>query len=103
LLAARELENKYGQKVAVINFHTIKPLDTEILYKYAEMSDKIVTVEEHQIAGGFGSAVCEAVSDKYAKIIHRIGVKDKFGQSGTPAELIKFYNMDVADIVKVGI
>ena len=103
LLAAKELENKYSKKVAVINFHTIKPLDTETLYKYVEISDKVVTVEEHQIAGGFGSAICEAVSDKYAKVIHRIGVKDKFGQSGTPAELIKFYGMDVVDIVKVGV
>lgn len=103
LLAAKELESKYSQKVAVINFHTIKPLDTETLYKYVEISDKIVTVEEHQIAGGFGSAICEALSEKYAKVIHRIGVQDKFGQSGTPSELIKFYGMDVVDIVKVSI
>lgn len=103
LLAAKELEEKHDKKVAVINFHTIKPLDTETLYKYLEISEKIITVEEHQIAGGFGSAICEAVSEKYAKIIHRIGVKDKFGQSGTPQELIKYYNMDVADIVKVGL
>ena len=103
LLAARTLEVDHGKKVAVINFHTIKPLDTETLYRYVELSDKIVTVEEHQIAGGFGSAICEAVSEKYAKIIHRIGVQDEFGQSGTPAELIKFYKMDVVDIVKAGL
>jgi len=100
LLAAKELESKHNQKVAVLNFHTIKPLDTETLFSYVEKSEKIITVEEHQIAGGFGSAICEAVSEKYAKIIHRIGVQDHFGQSGTPAELIKFYKMDVADIVK---
>lgn len=103
LLAAKELEKKYSKKVAVINFHTIKPLDIETLYKYVEVSKKIITVEEHQIAGGFGSAICEAVSEKYEKIIHRIGVKDKFGQSGTPAELIKFYKMDVVDIVEAGV
>ncbi len=103
LLAAKELEEKHNQKVAVINFHTIKPLDTETLFVYVEKSEKIITVEEHQIAGGFGSAICEAVSGKYAKIIHRIGVQDHFGQSGTPAELIKFYKMDVADIVAVSI
>lgn len=103
ILAAKELESKHNQKVAVINFHTIKPLDTETLYQYVEKSEKIVTVEEHQIAGGFGSAICEAVSEKYAKIIHRIGVRDHFGQSGTPAELIKFYKMDVSDIVKASI
>ncbi len=100
LLAAKELESKHNQKVAVINFHTIKPLDTETLFAYVEKSEKIVTVEEHQVAGGFGSAICEAVTEKYSKIIHRIGVRDHFGQSGTPAELIKFYKMDVVDIVK---
>ncbi|MBC7766609.1 transketolase family protein [Arenimonas sp.] len=103
LLAAKELETKHNQKVAVINFHTIKPLDTETLFTFVEKSEKIVTVEEHQIAGGFGSAICEAVSDKYAKIIHRIGVQDHFGQSGTPTELIKFYKMDVVDIVKASL
>jgi transketolase len=103
LLAAKELEEKHAKKVAVINFHTIKPLDTETLYKHIEVSQKIITVEEHQIAGGFGSAICEVVSEKYSKIIHRIGVRDVFGQSGTPAELIKFYKMDVVDIVKAAL
>jgi transketolase len=103
LLAAKQLETEHDKKVVVINFHTIKPLDIETLYKYVEVSEKIITVEEHQIAGGFGSAICEAVSEKYAKIIHRIGVQDHFGQSGTPEELIKFYKMDVVDIVKAGI
>ncbi len=103
LIAAKELETKNNKKVVVINFHTIKPLDTETLYKYIEVSDKVITVEEHQIAGGFGSAICEAVSEKYAKVIHRIGVKDRFGQSGKPEELIKFYSMDVVDIVNAGL
>ncbi len=103
LLAAKELEEKHNQKVVVINFHTIKPLDTETLFSYVEKSGKIVTVEEHQIAGGFGSAICEAITEKYSKIIHRIGVRDHFGQSGTPAELIKFYKMDVKDIVEASL
>lgn len=103
ILAAKELEEKYNQKVVVINFHTIKPLDTEILYRYTELSDKIITVEEHQIAAGFGSAICEAITDKYSKIIKRVGVQDKFGQSGTPNELMKYYNMDVSDIVKAAL
>jgi transketolase len=103
LIAAKELENKHNKKVVVINFHTIKPLDKDTLYKYVEVSDKIITVEEHQVAGGFGSAICEAVSDKYAKVVKRIGVQDKFGQSGKPEELIKFYKMDVVDIVGAGL
>ena len=103
ILAAKYLEDNHNKKVALINFHTIKPLDIETLYRYVELSDKIITVEEHQINGGFGSAICEAVSDKYEKIIKRIGVKDLFGQSGKPSELIKHYNMDVSDIVKAGL
>jgi len=103
LMAAKELESKHNQKVAVINFHTIKPLDTETLFAFANKSDKIVTVEEHQIAGGFGSAICEAISETNPKLVRRIGVRDEFGQSGTPAELIKFYNMDTADIVKASL
>ena len=103
LLAAKELEEIHKQKVIVINFHTIKPLDIETLYKYVELSDKIVTVEEHQIAAGFGGAICEAITDKYPKMVKRVGVQDKFGQSGTPIELMKHYNMDVSDIVKAAI
>lgn len=100
LLAAKELEEKHGKMVVVLHFHTIKPIDVDTLVSYAEHTVKVITVEEHQIAGGFGSAVCEVLSEKCPRHTYRIGVNDKFGQSGTPAELIEHYGMGVDDIVK---
>lgn len=93
LLAARDLEKK-GIKVIVVNMATIKPLDTETLLAVAKETKKIVTVEEHQVAGGMGSAVAEYLSEHFPVPIEFIGVKDTFGQSGTQEELIKHYGMD---------
>lgn len=102
LLAAKELEEKHGKRVVVLHFHTIKPLDTETLIEYALHTARVITVEEHQIAAGFGSAVCEVLSESCPRTVHRIGVKDEFGQSGTPKELIEHYGMGVKDIVEKG-
>jgi transketolase len=92
-LAGQELE-KRGISVELINMHTIKPLDEETLLSSAKKSGAFVTVEEHQIAGGLGSAVSEFISKNNPIPIELIGVEDKFGQSGTPEELIKLYKMD---------
>lgn len=98
LMAAKELE-KEGINVTVMNLATIKPLDTDAVIKLAKETNKIVTVEEHQIAGGMGSAIAECLAQSHPTKIEFIGVKDVFGQSGTPDELIKHYNMDTVDIV----
>lgn len=100
ICAAKELEEKHEKKVIVLHFHTIKPLDTEVLIHHAEHTIKIVTVEEHQVAAGFGSAVCEVISEKCPRQVVRVGVQDQFGQSGTPKELIEHYGMGVEGIVK---
>jgi transketolase len=94
LQAAAALEKeKIG--VTVLNLHTIKPLDERAILKLADEAGAIVTVEEHQIAGGMGSAVAELIAAKATKpaLIEFIGVRDQFGQSGTPAELIEHYGM----------
>ncbi len=97
LVAARDLEKeKVG--VTVINLATIKPLDEASIIRAAKEAGAIVTVEEHQIAGGMGSAVAEALSASYPVPIERVGVRDQFGQSGTPAELIEHYGMGVEGI-----
>lgn len=98
LLAARELENA-GTPVAVFNVHTIKPLDTETLVREAKRAGAVVTVEEHQIAGGLGSAIAEALAREAPTPMEFIGVHDRFGQSGTPKELIEHYGMGVSHIV----
>jgi transketolase len=93
LLAAKELENE-GIKTKVLNLATIKPIDVEAILNLVKETKCIVTVEEHQIAGGMGSAVAEVLAQNYPTPIEFVGVKDLFGQSGTPNELIKHYGMD---------
>lgn len=99
LLAAKKLENE-GIKVKVMNLSTIKPLDTETIVSLAKEVKKIVTVEDHQIIGGMGSAVAESLSKEYPTKIEFVGIKDLFGQSGNPAELAKYYEIDTDSIIK---
>lgn len=93
MVAARELENK-GIHVMVVNMHTIKPLDRETLLRVARKTGALVTVEEHQIAGGLGSAVAEVLAEEYPIPVEYVGVRDQFGQSGTPVELLRHYHLD---------
>jgi transketolase len=97
LIVAHDLERK-GIKIKVMNLATIKPLDTESIIALAKEAKAIVTVEEHQIAGGMGSAVAECLSANYPVPMEFIGVKNKFGQSGTPDELLEHYEMGVSHI-----
>ena len=92
LLVAKKLDAE-GKKVAVMNLATIKPLDEHAIIRLAHETRAIVTVEEHQIAGGMGSAVAECLASHFPVPIEFIGVKDKFGQSGKPDELIELYEM----------
>ena len=99
LVAASELEED-GTHTIVLHNHTVKPMDEEAIYAVAKKTGAVVTVEEHQIAGGMGSAVAEILSQKHPVPIEFVGVHDKFGQSGEPDELIKHYGMDKDAIVK---
>ncbi len=92
LLAAKELEAE-GIKTKVMNLSSIKPIDVEAIVSLAKETKAIVTVEEHQVAGGMGSAVAEVLAKNYPTAIEFLGVQDKFGQSGTPNELIEHYGM----------
>ena len=92
LLAAKELEAE-GIKTKVMNLSSIKPLDVDAIVTLAKETKKIVTVEEHQVMGGVGSAVAELLAQNYPVPIEFIGVQDKFGQSGTPDELVEHYGM----------
>lgn len=83
-----------GISAEVINIHTIKPLDTELIVNSAKKTGKVVTAEEHTIIGGLGGAVCEALSEKAPTPILRIGINDVFGESGTAAELVAKYGLD---------
>lgn len=83
-----------GLNVKVLNLHTIKPLDRDSIIRYAKEAGAVVTVEEHQVHGGMGSAVAELLASEYPVPIEFVGVQDQFGQSGTPDELVEYYGMD---------
>ncbi len=99
IMVARQLEKK-GIAANVLNLSTIKPLDTESILNLAKEAGAIVTVEEHQVAGGMGSAVAEFLAGSFPVPIEFIGVQNKFGQSGTPDELIEHYGMGESHIMK---
>lgn len=99
LVAAQTL-NTEGIGVSVLHMPTIKPLDTQALDLFGQTHDTIVTVEEHQVAGGLGGAVSEYYSEHAPKRVIKIGVHDEFGQSGEPEELIAHYKMDAESIQK---
>jgi transketolase len=92
LWAARELETE-GIKTKVMNLSAVKPLNGDAVLALAKETGAIVTVEEHQVAGGMGSAVAECLAGNYPVPVEFIGVQDKFGQSGTPDELVEHYGM----------
>lgn len=99
LEAAKMLEAD-GISVEVINMHTIKPLDEELVVQTAAKTGKVVTVEEHSIIGGLGSAVAEVLAEKQPAKLLRIGVEDRFGESGPAVKLLEKYELDAAGIYK---
>ncbi|MFA6355124.1 MAG: transketolase C-terminal domain-containing protein [Candidatus Paceibacterota bacterium] len=99
LMAARELENE-AIKIKVMNLSTIKPLDISAIISLAKETKKIVTVEDHQVAGGMGSAIAECLGEFYPTRIEFVGIKDKYGQSGTPDELEKHYKINKESIIE---
>lgn len=99
LLTAKQMGDE-GVGVNVVNVATIKPLDRETIVNEARRAGAVVTVEEHQIAGGLGSAIAELLAQEYPVPIEFIGVHDQFGQSGEPKELIEHYGMGVSHIIE---
>ena len=99
LVAAEKLEAE-GISVEVINMHTIKPLDVDLVVRSAAKTGKVVTVEEHSIIGGLGSAVAEVLAEKQPAKLLRIGVEDRFGESGPALKLLEKYELDAAGIYK---
>lgn len=99
-LEAREMLKDGGIDAGVINMSTVKPLDEDMLLKAAEASSVIVTAEEHSIIGGLGGAVSEFLSERKPVKVKRVGVRDEFGRSGKPDELLKLYGLTAEDIVR---
>ena len=97
-LAAADKLAAEGIDAKVINIHTIKPLDEELVLAAAKETGKVVTVEEHSVIGGLGSAVCDVLSEKCPTKVMKIGIEDTFGESGPAVELVKKYGLDADSI-----
>ncbi len=93
-LEAAEILAENGISASVVNIHTIKPIDREIILEEARKTGRIVTVEEHSVIGGLGSAVAETTGEEYPVPVHRIGMNDTFGESGPAADLLIKYGLD---------
>jgi transketolase len=102
LIAAKNLLQK-GVKARVINVHTIKPLDREVVLDAAKTTKGIVVCEEHSVIGGLASAIDEVVAENFPVKVMRLGVKNRYGQSGEPADLLKEYNLTSTDIEKAAL
>ena len=99
-LEAAEMLSADGVDAKVINIHTIKPLDEDLVVAAAQETGKVVTVEEHSVIGGLGSAVCDVLSEKAPTKVMKIGIYDTFGESGPAVELVKKYGLDAESIYK---
>ncbi len=99
-MKARAILESEGIDAAVLDIHTIKPIDEDLLVKYAKKTRRMFTVEEHSVIGGLGATVLEALSDKAPVPLTRIGVNDTFGRSGTVPALLDYYGLDGAHIAQ---
>ena len=100
VVKAAEILSAKNIDVELISLPVVKPIDSKTIIESAKKTGKVVTVENHSIIGGIGSAVCEVLSENYPTKILRIGMNDSFGQSGSPNELLKYYGLDSEGIAK---
>ena len=96
---AKEILKENGLDVRVIDIHTIKPIDKELIVKCAKETKRIITVEDHNIIGGLGTAVSDVLSEEYPAKVEKMGMPDCFGRSGKADELLRYYKIDSTAIV----
>ena len=97
--AKEELE-KQGINIRVVDLHTIKPIDKEMIIKCAKETKKLISIEEHSVIGGLGTAISEVLTEKYPAKLTRMGMKDCFGKSGSAGELLKYYGLTSKEIIE---
>lgn len=100
LKAQEELKMK-GVDVRVVDIHTIKPIDRDIIVKCAKETKRLISIEDHNIIGGLGSAISEVLTDEYPVKLTRLGINDTFGKSGKATELMKYFGITDEDLVKL--
>ena len=99
-LKAKEELEKENINIRVVDVHTIKPIDREMIIKCAKETKKLITIEDHSIIGGLGTAVCEALSEECPTKVVRMGMKDRFGKSGKAEQLLKYFKLDSQAIIE---
>ena len=99
-LKAKEKLEKESINIRVVDIHTIKPIDKETIVKCAKETEKLVSIEEHNIIGGLGTAISEVLTDNYPKKLIRLGIKDCFGKSGNASELLKYFGLTSDKIIE---
>jgi len=99
-IKAKEELEKQGINIRVIDMHTIKPIDEEMIIKCANETKKLISIEDHNIIGGLGSAIAEVLIDKYPTKLTRLGIRDTFGKSGKAEELMKYFGITEQNIIK---
>jgi len=99
-LQAKEILEKEGINIRVVDIHTIKPIDRDLIVKCAKETKKLITIEDHSIIGGLGTAVCEVLSEEYPTKVIRMGIKDEFGKSGKAEELMKCFGLTKEAIIE---
>lgn len=100
IIAKEELE-KQGINVRVVDMHTIKPIDEKMILKCARETKKLISIEDHNIIGGLGSAIAEVLTQEEPKKLTRLGIKDTFGKSGKAEQLIKYFGISSSDIISL--
>lgn len=99
-IKAQEILKGKGIDVRVVDMHTIKPIDKELIIKCAKETKRIITIEDHSTIGGLGSSACDVLSENYPTKVEKMGINDKFGESGKAEELMRFYGIDAQAIVE---
>ena len=100
-IKAKEELEKQGINIRVVDIHTIKPIDKELIIKCAKETKKLVSIEDHNIIGGLGSAISEVLTEEYPAKLIRMGMKDRFGESGPAKELLRYFGLTSEDIISV--
>ena len=99
-IKAQEELKKQNIEVRVVDIHTIKPIDKEMIVKCAKETEKLISIEDHSVIGGLGSAISEVLTEEYPVRLDRMGIKDTFGKSGKAEELMEYFEITAKDIVK---
>ena len=104
-IKAKEELEKQGINIRVVDMHTIKPIDEELIVKCAKETKKLISIEDHSVINGLGSAIADVLTEKYPCKLIKMGIKDRYGKSGPAKELLKYFELtaeDIIDVVKNG-